>query len=697
MNRLLTIFFFCCSFNFWLSAQELNSIHSDEDEVLHFDGKSSYIVQLRTIAAADSLYTEYLDGKSQSIWKLSNPKDHTFSLLMMALRMILDEGYNTSEKEFKVQLEDYILDPDVKKKEKSRCMNVLSILRTIVENDQEEVSRGMKELLFAFFVPYILSGVPILPGNSNIKLNLLSLNGLNYLIDYKLFQELYTRQELLEMVKQSLLKAMLIYNPENTFEKLSASSFSFLKNYRLNNFDEKLDQYMPIIDYIVTAAVEDESPDSYTNAFQAALLRKNLLLQKEVNIKQYVYESNDKELIRLYEEITTNPVHEDKAETQFMRLLSTNASKDGFLYARWLRTGWEDIRQSLHVNNIAIEFVRSVSDTDTCYYALTLDKDCKMPRYHFLCKESDLKPYLQTTQIAHQLYDLLWKPLEEEIDKAHDVYFAADGLLHTIPMEYLFAHCQPDSENIKHRIYRLSSTRELCNATSFHRTESVTIYGGIDYECNNEENTMSEERADNMRSFRQACQATFEYLPGTLFEALYVDSICKQSGWQTTLLLHRKATKESFFDRASQPSSIIHIATHGFWITDNSRPTMMRSGLMMTEGPLFSAEISSLNLRNLDHVTLSACNTGLGDILSEGVFGLQRGFKKAGANSILMSLWKVDDEATCKLMTEFYSNWIAKKMTKHDALEAAKKTIRETKGWEDPKYWAAFILLDALK
>ena len=71
-------------------------------------------------------------------------------------------------------------------------------------------------------------------------------------------------------------------------------------------------------------------------------------------------------------------------------------------------------------------------------------------------------------------------------------------------------------------------------------------------------------------------------------------------------------------------------------------------------------------------------------------------YLKAGVNSILMSLWKVDDEATCKLMTEFYSNWIAKKMTKHDALEASKKVVRETKGWEDPKYWAAFILLDGL-
>jgi CHAT domain-containing protein len=59
----------------------------------------------------------------------------------------------------------------------------------------------------------------------------------------------------------------------------------------------------------------------------------------------------------------------------------------------------------------------------------------------------------------------------------------------------------------------------------------------------------------------------------------------------------------------------------------------------------------------------------------------------------------VDDEATCLLMTEFYKNWIAEKMNKHDALEAAKQTVRShtEKGWNDPKYWAAFILLDGLE
>lgn len=161
---------------------------------------------------------------------------------------------------------------------------------------------------------------------------------------------------------------------------------------------------------------------------------------------------------------------------------------------------------------------------------------------------------------------------------------------------------------------------------------------------------------------------------------------------------------------------IIHFATHGFFHKDNALDRMSsltNSGLLLSgasytfsndgvlpdnidDGILFSHEISRLDMRDVNLAVLSTCDSSLGVISHDGVFGLQRGFKLAGANSILMSLWKVDDDATCKLMTEFYSNWIGKKMTKYDALKEAKCTVRETKGWEDPKYWAAFILLDAL-
>lgn len=112
------------------------------------------------------------------------------------------------------------------------------------------------------------------------------------------------------------------------------------------------------------------------------------------------------------------------------------------------------------------------------------------------------------------------------------------------------------------------------------------------------------------------------------------------------------------------------------------------------DGILTAQEISSLDFQNLDLVVLSACQTGLGEISAEGVFGLQRGFKLAGAKTIVMSLWEVDNDATHMLMIEFYKHLMAGK-SKVEALNIAQKYVRSHKDI-DPYYWAGFIILDAL-
>ena len=73
--------------------------------------------------------------------------------------------------------------------------------------------------------------------------------------------------------------------------------------------------------------------------------------------------------------------------------------------------------------------------------------------------------------------------------------------------------------------------------------------------------------------------------------------------------------------------------------------------------------------------------------------GLQYGFKQAGVNTLVMSLWKVDDEATKLLMTEFYKQLLNGE-TKRQAFDKAKETVRKDSRYSDPFYWAAFIMLD---
>jgi CHAT domain-containing protein len=116
-----------------------------------------------------------------------------------------------------------------------------------------------------------------------------------------------------------------------------------------------------------------------------------------------------------------------------------------------------------------------------------------------------------------------------------------------------------------------------------------------------------------------------------------------------------------------------------------------RQSSQSEDGVLTAYEALNLNLNQTDMVILSACETGLGQIQTgEGVYGLQRAFRAAGAQSMLMSLWKVDDQATQQLMTGFYSAWLVngKKQT---AFREAQLTLRQQ--FPHPYYWGAFVMM----
>ena len=113
----------------------------------------------------------------------------------------------------------------------------------------------------------------------------------------------------------------------------------------------------------------------------------------------------------------------------------------------------------------------------------------------------------------------------------------------------------------------------------------------------------------------------------------------------------------------------------------------------MENGILTAYEISQLDLHHTELVVLSACETGLGDIDgNEGVYGLRRSFKIAGARYLIMSLWKVEDFQTQELMTAFYRYWLLDKQSIPDAFRAAQLEMRER--YENPYFWAGFVLME---
>lgn len=427
-------------------------------------------------------------------------------------------------------------------------------------------------------------------------------------------------------------------------------------------------------------------------------------------------------------------------------------------YTSRLAIEWTDIRKHLGDKDAAIEFINmrdshqeftyfhekgkqfiaipSGIQEENRYAAAIITAHTTEPILLSLFDMNDIGDLYFNGKLRQQyLSELLWKPILKQIgDNIENIYFSPMGILHNLPIESLEAWDGNGLVSDRVNLYRLSSTRILSMADNI-KGDGGVVYGGLNYDIAAKDMVANASRYRNLqhvndsKSYLVGGEAKrdaingLSYLIGTKEEADIIYSLIKNTKIDVVLLEGNCGTEESFKDLNGKNNRVIHIGTHGFFNApvNNSQESftkadlsMISSGLYMSgannaimgekipdgvdDGVLTSEEISSVDLRGLDMVTLSACQTALGEITDEGVFGLQRGFKKAGAQSILMSLWKVDDEATCLLMTEFYKNWIGEGKTKHDALELAKKTVRshKEKGWDNPKYWAAFILLDAL-
>ncbi len=210
-------------------------------------------------------------------------------------------------------------------------------------------------------------------------------------------------------------------------------------------------------------------------------------------------------------------------------------------------------------------------------------------------------------------------------------------------------------------------------------------------------------------------QKTITILEGTKIETSQINTLFKNKDIPTVLLQNEEANEQNIKKLQSPP--ILHIATHGFFIDEPSESELqtmqdsedrnllknpfLRSGLLLAgcqnpqlqgeDGILSAEEVMNLDLQNTELVVLSACETGLGDIEGgEGVYGLQRAFRQAGAKNVLMSLWKVDDTATQLLMNYFYTA-ILKGKPKREALQTAQLQLKKL--YPNPYYWGAFILV----
>jgi CHAT domain-containing protein len=468
--------------------------------------------------------------------------------------------------------------------------------------------------------------------------------------------------------------------------------------------------------------------------FDYQMATKALLLNSTNKVKESILKSSDQklkedylqwldhkeQLARLYayskEELKEQEIDladlERRANTM-ERTLSERSTEFSTGYATQ-KVSYKQILALLTDTEAVVDLVRvrgfDQNFTDATHYvALVLMKGTEMPSMVMLENGAQLETrYVKYYRNAIQQrihdehsYTQFWAKIGNEVAGKKMIYISPDGVYNQINLNTLK---KPGGDFVVKQV------------------DLVTIGNSKDLIALKAKKTTVPKKTAFLLGFPDYATNEVSALPGTKVEIDGVSKLLKTSGYQITQFMEKQATEKNV--KAIKGPTLVHIATHGYFLQDvdnsgssvfgvnaenASQNPLLRSGLILAgagnaisgtgsadlssndNGVLTAYEAMNLNLEGTELVILSACETGLGDVKSgEGVYGLQRAFQVAGADALIMSLWKVDDAATQQLMTNFYTNWL-KLGNKQRAFKQAQLQLM-TK-YKEPYYWGAFVMM----
>ncbi len=468
--------------------------------------------------------------------------------------------------------------------------------------------------------------------------------------------------------------------------------------------------------------------------FDYQMATKALLLNSTNKVKEAILKSNDQklkqdylrwldqkeQLARLYafskEELKAQKIDlaELEREANAMERSLSERSTDFSAGYSTQKISYKQILSLLTDTEALVDIVRvRVFDqdftTDARYVALVLKKGVEMPRLVLLDNGTQLETrYARYYQNAIRekiqddySYDQYWARIERELTGKKMIYLSPDGVFSQLNLNTLK---KPDGDYVLNR-YDLVIIGNAKDLTGLKAKRPVVA-----------------KKSAFLLGFPDYATAEVSALPGTKVEIDGVAKLLKASGYQVSQFMTNQATEQNV--KAIKSPTLVHIATHGYFLQDAesaggsvfginaenaSNNPLLRSGLILAgagkaisgsagadatsndNGVLTAYEAMNLNLEGTELVILSACETGLGDVKSgEGVYGLQRAFQVAGADALIMSLWKVDDAATQLLMTNFYTNWL-KLGNKQRAFKQAQLQLMTR--YKEPYFWGAFVMM----
>jgi CHAT domain-containing protein/tetratricopeptide (TPR) repeat protein len=310
----------------------------------------------------------------------------------------------------------------------------------------------------------------------------------------------------------------------------------------------------------------------------------------------------------------------------------------------------------------------------------------------------------------------VWDPLVASLTGADKVYLTTDGLLQLVNFPALPTGKTSYLMETGPLLHLLSAERDIRDSPRAASTGDMLAMGRPAFDSR----PFAGALANQFRGVASTCAGfsslDFPDLPGSAREAQSVLQVWKSRGNAGVALTGERASKSAFEEMASG-KRVIHIATHGFFLegscsAENAlEDPLLRSGLALAganrraaagpgqdDGILTAEEVASLDLESAELVVLSGCDTGSGEIRAgEGVLGLRRAFRIAGAQNLVMSLWPVTDEGAREWMTAFYQARFSRQQSPtqsvRDASLSQLRARRKTGLSTHPFYWAGFILV----
>lgn len=491
------------------------------------------------------------------------------------------------------------------------------------------------------------------------------------------------------------------------------------------------------------ADFDSENKDTAGLVYDATLLSKSVLLSFSRSLAPSVKAMGDPALSASLEELNAKRREYVRLEQNGDFVAAAALRKEAGDIERSLQravassnpgsfmsTTWKNVKSGLSKKDAAVEFYTftdNLSGAGELRERMVVVASNKNPRVFPIKYRSGEVASSNPTQ-RRLLYGSIWQPLEKEkfLKEGGTVYFAPAGRWNGVPLEYLPAG--QSVMNNQYKMVRVSTTRNR-PATNSPVMDTPVLFGGLDYNLGVDEMAEIREEIAETGMRGPLPSGLWNHLPGTEAEVSDIATIFSNTSKDCLLITGAEGIEESFKALSGGNHSIVHVATHGYYCPPKNASALRSESVKMDEamdqsglvfsganqylagirgedgldnGLLTSREIALMDLSNADLVVMSACETGTGRATSEGVMGLQRGFKLAGANTLVMSLWKVNDQATAAMMSAFYRH-LTEGKDKRTAFYAAREevskgTFKNSDGNDisgsDPMIVDAFVIMD---